>query len=299
MAALAMAEAETAPLDHVRQVVRRAHSSFYWGMRVLPRRRREAMFAIYAFCREVDDIADGSGSPAAKRAALAEWRREIDGLYAGRPSRPVARALLWPVAAFALPKDEFLAIIDGMETDAKDGVRGMSMAELQRYCRRVAGAVGLLSVRVFGDDSPAARELAVLQGEALQFTNILRDLGEDAGRGRLYLPQEILDAHGIASRDPAEVLRDPNLPAACAAMAALALDRYERAETVLARCDRTATRPAAIMLGVYRGLLNKLMRRGWENAADPVRVSRAEKLWLVLRRGFVYAFLTNTSRAAP
>ena len=186
---------------HVREVTERSGTSFFWAMRLLEPARRDAMFAIYAFCREVDDIADEGGTAEAKRQGLAEWRREIDRLYAGAPTRPTTRALLRPVAAYGLLREDFLAVIDGMEMDALRDIRAPSLAELELYCARVAGAVGLLSVRAFGDRSETARKLALAEGKALQLTNILRDLAEDAGRGRLYLPRELLEKHGIAASD--------------------------------------------------------------------------------------------------
>ena len=189
---------------HVRAVVIGSGTSFYWGMRLLPAAKRNAMYAIYAFCREVDDVADGDAPVAAKLDQLAGWRREIDALFEGRPSRPTTLALLDPVARFDLPASEFHAMIDGMEMDAKDSMRAPPMSELIRYCRCVAGAVGLLSIRVFGAHGEEVRRGALALGEALQLTNILRDLSEDATRGRLYLPRELLQQHRIAGSDPVD-----------------------------------------------------------------------------------------------
>ncbi|MDH3597052.1 MAG: squalene/phytoene synthase family protein, partial [Rhodospirillales bacterium] len=177
--------AATAATHHVHEVVRRSGTSFLWGMRVLPKARREAMFAIYAFCREVDDVADGPDAPAAKLASLEEWRAEIARLYDGRPTRPTTRALAGPVAAYGLPREEFLAVIDGMEMDARAAVVAPSLEDFALYCRRVAGAVGMLSIHAFGAEEPHAREIAVALGEALQITNILRDLAEDAAEGQV------------------------------------------------------------------------------------------------------------------
>ena len=180
----------------MRAVVIGSGTSFYWGMRLLPAAKRNAMYAIYAFCREVDDIADGDAPVAAKLDELAGWRREIDALFEGCPSRPTTLALLDPVARFDLPRSEFHTMIDGMEMDAKDSMRAPPMSELTRYCRCVAGAVGLLSIRVFGAHGDEVRRGALALGEAMQLTNILRDLSEDATRGRLYLPRELLEQQG-------------------------------------------------------------------------------------------------------
>ncbi len=272
-------------LEHVRQVVVRSNTSFYWGMRVLPPDRRDAMFAIYAFCREVDDIADGSAAEAEKRSALMAWRQEIDALYAGRPTRPITQALLAPVQRFDLPKAEFLALIDGMETDAADAIPGMSLDQIKLYCRRVAGAVGMLSLPVFGDTSEAAKRLAVAQGEALQLTNILRDIAEDAARNRLYLPHELLDKHGIATRKPREVLAHAGLAGVCHDLAILTEHQYRAADSLMDQCAPKAMKPARLMMEAYRAIFRRLEKRGWNRPTERVSVPTLTKLWIVLRHG--------------
>jgi hydroxysqualene synthase len=272
---------------HVREVVLGSGTSFYWGMRLLPEAKRKAMYAIYAFCREVDDVADGDAPVAAKLEALAGWRREIDALYAGAPSRPTALALLDPIARFELPAAEFHAMIDGMEMDAAGTMRAPPLRDLIRYCRCVAGAVGLLSIRVFGADGERVRRGALALGEALQLTNILRDLSEDAARGRLYLPRELLQQHRVAYADPASALRDPGLALVCDALALRAQARFADAERHFERGDRRQLRPALIMMHVYRRILDRLIARGWHQLDDPVRLARPERLWLALRYGLL------------
>jgi presqualene diphosphate synthase len=271
---------------HVRTVVAGSGTSFYWGMRLLPAPKREAMFAIYAFCREVDDIADSDAPPAAKRAELAAWRAEVEALYAGRPSRPTSLALAKPIERFELPRAEFDRMIDGMEMDA-EAMRAPPMAKLERYCRCVAGAVGVLSVRVFGARSPDREAGAIALGDALQLTNILRDLAEDAGFGRLYLPRELLLRHGIASDDPARVLRDPDLPVVCQELAARAAARFDAADRWLAQENRRDVRPALIMRGVYRLTLERLIADDWRQLDPPVRLGKAERLWVAVRHGLL------------
>src|SRR5436305_14791177 len=224
----------------IRQRVEAAGTSFYWAMRLLPRERREGMYAIYAFCREVDDIADDTAPPAQKQAALAAWHREIDELYTGSPQQLVTRALVEPVERYRLRRDDFHAVIDGMEMDAAEDIRAPDLATLDLYCGRVAGAVGHLSVHVFGDAGTAAHTVADHLGRALQLINILRDLDEDARRGRLYLPREILDRHGIATTEPRAVLRHPALPATCRAVAALAVPPFDKAAAGVPGCARRA-----------------------------------------------------------
>jgi phytoene synthase len=276
-------------LAAIRHKVETAGTSFYWAMRLLPKARRAGMYAVYAFCREVDDIADDLAlPPVAKIAALAEWHAEIDALYAGRPRHLVGRALREPVMRYALRRGDFHTVIDGMEMDAAADIRAPDLATLDLYCARVAGAVGHLSVHVFGDPGAAAHRVAESLGRALQLTNILRDLDEDAGRGRLYLPRELLERHGIpAAAAPPAVLRHPALPAACRDLAAIAEQHFAEAAAAMARCPRRAMRPAALMAAFYRAMLEAMQRDGWREPACRVRLSKAQKLRLVLRHGLL------------
>jgi phytoene synthase len=271
----------------IRARVEAAGTSFYWAMRVLPEDRRHGMYAVYAFCREVDDIADDDRPPDEKAKALADWRAEIDALYAGRPSRLVARALAQPVARYGLRREDFDAVIAGMEMDAAEDIRAPDLATLDLYCARVASAVGHLSVHVFGDASAAAHRVADALGRALQLTNILRDVDEDARRGRLYLPREILQRHGIRETDPMAVLRHEALPAVCRDVAALAERHFTEARLAMRRCSRRAMRPAAVMAAVYRATLEALERADWRDPATRIGLSRPRKLWLVLRHGLL------------
>jgi len=273
--------------ETIRQRVEAAGTSFYWAMRLLPAARRNGMYAVYAFCREVDDIADDTGPPEPKKAALAAWHAEIDALYAGRPRQLIARALSDPLARYGLRAEDFHAVIDGMEMDAAQDIRAPDLATLDRYCGRVAGAVGHLSVHIFGDASPAAHAVADALGRALQLTNILRDLDEDARRGRLYLPREILERHGIRDAEPTQVLRHPALPAVCRDLAAIAERHFDEAAQAMARCSRRAMRPAAVMGAFYRAMLEALLRSEWRDPARRISLSKGQKLWLVLRHGLL------------
>jgi phytoene synthase len=277
---------EAALRETIRRRVEAAGTSFYWAMRLLPKERRDGMYAVYAFCREVDDIADDW--PEAERAAgLTAWHDEIEAVYAGHPRHLIARGLVAPVARFALRKSDFHQVIDGMEMDAAETIRAPDFATLDLYCARVAGAVGHLSVHVFGDTGEAAHQVADALGRALQLTNILRDLAEDAERGRLYLPRELLDRHGIRSDDPVTVLRHPALPAACRDLADVALQHFDAAEAAMARASRRAMRPAALMGAFYRATLDALVAAGWRDPTARISLSKGRKLWLVLRHGLV------------
>jgi squalene synthase HpnD len=271
------------PQRHVEDVVARSGSSFRQGMKVMPAAGRAAMYAIYAFCREVDDVADEPGEPADKRAQLAEWRLEIDRLYVGRPTYLTTRALLQPMRAFDLPKAEFLQVIDGMEMDAGAPIWGPSLEDLMLYCRRVAGAVGMLSIHAFGETRPPAPELAVSLGNALQLTNILRDVHEDASSGRLYLPRELLDKHTVAAATPEALLADPGVALVCADLAVMAKQFFADTAKMLPLLDRRKMRPAILMMAVYRRTLEGLEARGWDRLDEPVRISRTEKIWIALR----------------
>ena len=271
----------------IRHRVEAAGTSFYWAMRLLPQDRRNGMYAVYAFCREVDDIADGDRPVAYKLAALAAWREEIDALYTGHPRHLVARALRQPVRRYDLRRQDFIAVIDGMEMDAREDIRAPDLATLDLYCASVASGVGHLSVHVFGDASHPAHLVAESLGRALQLTNILRDLDEDAGRGRLYLPREILDRHGIRDPDPSAIRRHPALPAVCRDVAVIAEVHFREAARAMMRCSRSAMRPAAVMAAIYRATLSALLRSGWHEPAKRVSLSKTLKLWLVLRHGFL------------
>lgn len=276
------------PVEYARAVVRRSGTSFYWGMRVLESARRDAMFAVYAFCREVDDIADEAGDPADKRFRLGQWRGEVERLFGGEPRYPVAQALVEPVERFGLAKADFRAVIDGMEMDAAERVRIRDMDELNLYVDRVACAVGRLSNRVFGIEPEIGDKLAFALGQALQLTNILRDVVEDAERDRLYLPQDVLAAHGIRETDDlAAVLKHPQLHLVCDLLADIAGRRFREGMDLIARCDRKAVRPARMMMEVYRRTYRALLRRGWRDLHHPVRLSKLEKLWVAFRYGMV------------
>ena len=275
----------------VQAAVRRAGSSFFWGMRVLPPVRREAVYAVYAFCRAVDDVADGPEPEADKIARLCDWRRAVDRLYQDDPQDPITRVLARHRDAFDLPRAEFHAIVDGMERDARGGLVAPTRDALIGYCREVAGAVGVLSMQIFAHGDPHAtpelkRDIAVTLGEALQFTNILRDLGADRDEGRLYLPAELLAEAGIAARDPAGVLADPRRADACSKLAAQARQRFQHVRGLLDRVDPRTARPCRLMLEMYARLLERLQTEGFPTDRR-VRLPQAQKAWVVLRYGLL------------
>jgi squalene synthase HpnD len=280
-------EALPDPAGYVVSVVKGSGSSFYWAMRLLPREKRRAMFSVYAFCREVDDIADEPGEFDAKMLQLGQWRGEIERLYGGQPRFPVARALVLPIERFELRREDFLAVIDGMEMDAREAFRIADMDELTLYCDRVACAVGRLSNRVFGLRDERCDALAFALGQALQLTNILRDISEDAERGRLYLPADLLMAYDITEEDLPAILKNPAIGKVCDMLAAVADNRFNQARDILATCDRRQMRPAIMMMQAYRKILELLLERGWRNLDTPAKVPRLAKAWIVLRYGIL------------
>jgi presqualene diphosphate synthase len=261
---------------------RASRSSFYTGMRILPRAQREAMFEIYAFCRAVDDIADDPGPRDQRSAALERWRGDLAALYAGSPPQHLS-GLAQAVRAFDLAHGDFLAVIAGMEMDVVADIRAPDMATLDLYCDRVACAVGRLSVRVFGMERDAGLALAHHLGRALQLTNILRDLDEDAGLGRLYLPRQVLRDKGIISTDPVTVLANPMVGEACAVIVEMAKTHFAEANTIMAQSPRRTVRAPRIMAEAYRLILGQLIARGFTPPRAAVHLPRVKFLLIVLR----------------
>ena len=265
---------------------RASGSSFYLAMRIMPKAQREAMFEIYSFCRRVDDIADEAGPRDRRLAQLQKWRADIAALYAGTPP-PHLSGLARAVRGFNLQREDFLAVIDGMEMDVVADIRAPDFATFDLYCDRVASAVGRLSVRVFGMEKETGLALAHHLGRALQMTNILRDLDEDAAIGRLYLPREALGEAGIAGNDPATVLASPAIDKACAPVAARAERHFAEADTIMANSPRRAVRAPRIMGSAYRIMLDRMKAQGWQAPRQRVRLSRWQFLWIFLRYAIV------------
>jgi phytoene synthase len=266
--------------------VAKSRSSFAAGMAILPRARREAMYGLYAFCREVDDIADDSPTPEKAAAGLTNWRQRISELFRGKPSDTITIVLQRAIAAYGLVEEDFQAIIDGMVMDVAV-IRAPSEDMFDLYCDRVASAVGRVSVRIFGDSSPQAMQVSHHLGRALQTTNILRDLKEDASRGRLYLPVELLSQNGIISRQPEEVLRDPRVRQACRDLSRRADEHFRAADKAMASCKRWAMRPARIMRGYYAAILEQLKAGEWRDLSQRGSLPKWQKLLIVLRYGIV------------
>jgi squalene synthase HpnD len=282
-----MSKSESLPASQMAAVKKKASgSSFYLAMRLMPRRERDAMFAIYAFCRRVDDIADdGLGTRPERREKLEAWRYDLDGLYGGQtPAR--VNFLASAVAQFGLRKEDFLTILDGMEMDVAEDIVAPDLPTLDLYCERVASAVGRLSIKVFGMDEGPGFELAHHLGRALQLTNILRDIDEDADIGRLYLPREYLFAAGFKSLDPKMVVSDSRVDGVCRAVAALAHDHYDKAAAILAKKPKGRIATPRLMGAVYGEILKATEAAGFAPPRHRVSLSRGKLLSLLLRVGF-------------
>ncbi|HWY60972.1 MAG TPA: presqualene diphosphate synthase HpnD [Rhizomicrobium sp.] len=262
-------------------------SSFYTAMRLMPARERDAMFAIYAFCRKVDDIADdGVGTRPERHQKLDAWRADLNALYAGSP--PAATAfLVSPVARYGLRKEDFRTILDGMDMDVAEDIVAPDLATLDLYCERVASAVGRLSIKVFGMEEGPGFRLAHHLGRALQLTNILRDVDEDAAIGRLYLPREYLFAAGFKSLDPEMVVCDPRVDVACRQLAALAHEHYDKAQAILAQRPKGRIATPWLMGAVYSEILKSTEASGFAPPRHRVSLSKARLFGLVLRSKFL------------
>ena len=281
-----MSKRETLPPSQAAAVKKKASgSSFYLAMRLMPRQERDAMFAIYAFCRKVDDIADdGLGTRPQRHEKLEAWRYDLDALYGGQT--PARVAFLAPaVAQFGLRKEDFFTILDGMEMDVAEDIVAPALAILDLYCERVASAVGRLSIKVFGMDEGPGFELAHHLGRALQLTNILRDIDEDADIGRLYLPREYLFAAGFKSLDPKMVVSDPRVDGVCRAVAAMAHDHYDKAAAILAKKPKGRIATPRLMGAVYGEILKATEAAGFAPPRHRVSLSRGKLLSLLLRAG--------------
>lgn len=254
-------------------------SSFYYSFLLLPRAKREAIIAFYAFCREVDDVVDECREPAVARVKLDWWRAELDRLYAGTPSHPVSQALLPVIGPHAIDREQLEEIIDGMAMDL-DQQRYPDFKSLRLYCHRVAGVVGEVAAAIFGYQDHATLKYAARLGLAFQLTNILRDVGEDARRGRIYLPLDELARFGVGEADLAEGRDGEGFRQLMEFQYRRARDTYDEAMALLPAGDRKSQRPGLVMAAIYREVLEEIRRSGYPVLRRRVSLSPIRKLWL-------------------
>ena len=254
-------------------------SSFYYSFLFLPPERRRAITALYAFCREVDDVVDESLDPQLAATKLAWWRAEVANLFAGNPQHPVTKALFPYIKKYSLSKENLGEIIDGMEMDLTQ-TRYLDWAGLERYCYRVASVVGLLAAGIFGYRDARTLEYAKNLGIAFQLTNIIRDVGEDARKNRIYLPMDDLKKFGVPAADILNANETEGFRKLLAFEAARANQFYEKAFQSLPPLDRRAQRPGLIMAAIYRALLDEIQRGGFHVLKTKTSLTPLRKLWI-------------------
>jgi phytoene synthase len=254
-------------------------------MRLLPKEQRAAMYAIYGFCRAVDDIADDAGQSRADRSEkLDAWRRAIASLY-GDATEASVMFIRAAARRYGLRKEDFFALIDGMAMDVAEDICAPEIAVLDLYCDRVASAVGRLSIKVFGMDEEPGFSLAHHLGRALQLTNILRDIDEDARLGRLYLPRELLDRASVEIGEPARVILSPQIDAVCRGVAGIAHQHYREADAIMNAHPRGDLRPPRLMSAAYAFILREMESLGWAPPRRRARLPSSRMIWLFLRYG--------------
>jgi len=267
------------PDEYCQQKAVASGSSFYYSFLFLPAERRRAITALYAFCREVDDVVDETSDAQLAATKLAWWRTEVANLFAGNPQHPVTKALLPFIEKYSLEKEKLGHIIDGMEMDLTQ-TRYLDWPGLERYCYRVAGVVGLLAAGIFGYRNPATLEYAKNLGLAFQMTNIVRDVGEDARKNRIYLPMEDLKRFGVPAADILQGRETPAFGELMKYEAQRAKDFYARAFAALPAEDRKAQRAGLIMAAIYRTLLDEIEREGWRVLSQRTSLTPLRKLWI-------------------
>jgi 15-cis-phytoene synthase len=267
------------PDDYCHQKAAASGSSFYYSFLFLPPERRRAITALYAFCREVDDVVDETSDAQLAAAKLAWWRSELANLYAGKAQHPVTRALLPFIEKYSLSKENLGEIIDGMEMDLTQ-TRYLDWAGLERYCYRVAGVVGLLAAGIFGYRDRRTLEYARDLGIAFQLTNIIRDVGEDARKNRIYLPMDELKRFEVPAADILNARQTPQFRALMKFQDARARSYYDKATAALPAEDRRAQRPGLIMAAIYRALLEEIERDGFRVLTERTSLTPLRKFWI-------------------
>jgi phytoene synthase len=267
------------PHEYCQQKAAGSGSSFYYSFLFLPPERRRAITALYAFCREVDDVVDGVVDPQLAATKLAWWRQEVARLFAGSPQHPVTRALQPALAPFGMRAERLNEIIDGMEMDLTQ-TRYLDFAALERYCYHVAGVVGLLAAAIFGYSDARTLEYAKNLGTAFQLTNIIRDVGEDARKNRIYLPMEDLRRFDVTASDLLQARYSPGFAALMSFQAERARTYYAKAMAALPAADRRAQRPGLIMAAIYSALLSEIERDGFRVLTQRTSLTPLRKLWI-------------------
>ncbi len=275
-------------MNNIQKMVKKSGTSFFWGMRLLPSAKRNAMYTIYAFFRHIDDIVDGDAPVQEKIDLLDAWRQEIDNIYDKKvPTTDIGRKIYKNCMRFKLPKEEFIRMIDSISMDLPHPIQAPSIQKLYEYCRGVAGVPGSLSLRIFGcSDEKIIEDLSFSLGTALQITNILRDVKEDAMSQRLYIPKEFLEKAGIQTTDPLSVIVNKNLALAREELAKIAHKCYDSAFEILKKLDKKTARPVRAIAYIYKRYFDIMQNRGWEVISPKPHLGRPLKLYLALKAFF-------------
>ncbi len=267
------------PQDYVQQKAAASGSSFYYAFLFLPPTKRAAITAFYAFCREVDDVVDDMVDPSVASSKLAWWQAEVGQAFAGQPSHPVLQALMPLAAEFKIEQRHLQSVIDGCQMDLTQ-TRYLDYPALQRYCHLVAGVVGEVAAQIFGQTVPQTTLYAHKLGQALQLTNIIRDVGEDAGRGRIYLPVNELQRFDVKAHEILKRSYSERFTALMQFQAQRAHSLYDEALALLPAADRRAQKPGLMMASIYRALLSEIERDNFQVLHQRISLTPLRKLWL-------------------
>lgn len=275
-------------MKNIKKMVKKSGTSFFWSMQMLPSPKRNAMYTIYAFFRHIDDIVDGNASVQEKMELIDAWRQELDNIYDKKvPTTEIGRRIYKNCMRFRLPKSEFIKMMDSISMDLPNPLQAPSLKQFDEYCRGVAGVPGSLTLRIFGcNDEKLIENLSSTLGKALQITNILRDVKEDALSGRIYIPAEMLDKAGISSREPEVVLVDKNLAIAREELSQMAENEYKKAFELIADLPKSAARPVKIIANIYKRYFEIMKNRGWEVISPKPRISRPAKFCIIIKSLF-------------
>ena len=268
--------------DNIQNIIKYPKSSFYWGMKILSIKRRNAMFAIYAFCKKADSIADSNEINNKKKSKIKKLRKEINEIFKNNLNNNFDKTLKYYIDIHKINKKYFLEIIDGVEMDIDNIMICPNKKIFNLYCYRVAGAVGLISLKIFGDYNKKTKSFALYLAKALQITNILRDIKQDKTMGRMYVPKEILNKVGIKSKKIIFILKNKKFPEACKNLAKMADLNFDHADQQLKFCSKKKLKSAIIMMNTYKLLLKKLKKKGWINLDEKVSLTKLEKIFVFI-----------------
>lgn len=269
----------------IKKIVKKSGSSFFWGMHILPTKERRAIYTLYAFCRHIDDIVDGDKPLSQKMELINAWRQEIDNIYDKKvPASDIGRSIYKNCMRFNIPKQELVSLLESISMDLPNPVQAPDFTEFSRYCHGVASAPGSMSLRILGcKDETLIQNLSESLGMAMQITNILRDVREDAAADRVYIPREFLQKAGVTVTEPGQIVVDKNLAKAREELAKIAVKEYDKAFKLIKKLDKKVSRNINAMAYIYKRYFDIMQNRGWEIISPKPSISRFFKLFLVLK----------------